>query len=116
MQLNKELILGLSESNNVEFVNSINELVNSLLFNAVKEVSQKSPFVKLESCCLQASNESLTGAVTQSSEFTYLLGIENEQIELNSRSKKNIWKYIWREFRASWRLGKKKYKKSRSGK
>ena len=48
--------------------------------------------------------------MTQLSTYDYFLGIENMQIELNTKNSRNFWKYAWREFRASWRLGRKKYK------
>ena len=111
-QLNRELIEGLNESNNQEFAERVNDLVYGLMGEVVNSISLKSPFVRMDKCVLIPVNEVYLGSFCQLSEYTYFLGVENTQIEFNSSLKKNWWKYIWREFRASWRLGrKKKYKK-----
>ncbi len=112
-ELNKELIEGLSESANQKFIDSVNELVYNLVSTAVENVSLKSPFVVLDKCVLLSVNEVYTGAFTQLSTFDYFLGIDNPQIEMNTKLRKNFWKFVWREFRASWRLGRKKYKKKK---
>jgi len=109
--LDKKLIESLYESGNGEFVENVNEFVYNLISSAVSDVSEKSPFVRPEKCILLPVNEAYTGAVGQFSQYTYFLGIENPQLESNSRKVKNFWKNLWREFRASWRIGRKKYKK-----
>ncbi len=113
-QLNRELITGLDESSNDEFLTRTNDLVYDIVASAVSDISFKSPFVRLDKCSLIPANEIVTGAVSQLSEYTYFLGVDNTQIELNSKNKKHFWKFIWREFRASWRISnKKKYKKQK---
>lgn len=110
-QLNKELIEGLNESNNQEFLENVNKTVFNLISAALEEISQKSPFVNIDKCVMQPVDEIYTGAISQLSEYNYYLGINNPQIEFNSKMKKNFWKNLWREFKSAWRLGKKKYKK-----
>lgn len=112
-ELNKQLIESLNESSNVAFLERVNDVVYNLVSQALSDISEKSAFVRLEKCVLLPVNEIYTGAVGQLSTFDYFLGIENPQIELNTKSRKNFWKYAWREFKASWRLGRKKYKKSK---
>ncbi len=112
-EINRKLIESLSESNNSEFVENINDIVYSLMSRVVESISTKSPFVVPEKCVLIPVGENYIGSITQLSEFIYFLGIENPQIELNSRSSKHLWKLFLREFKASWRLGKKKYKDSK---
>lgn len=114
-QLNRELIEGLNESNNEEFLENVNNFVYNLITNVINDISLKSPFIRLEKCVLQPVNEMYLGAFSQLSEYTYFLGIANTQIELNSKTKKNFWKNLWRDFKAAWRLGKSKYKKSKKG-
>lgn len=114
-QINRELIEALNESNNPEFLDNINSKVFNIVENAVEDVSMKSPFIKSEKCYLLPVNEVYTGAIAQLSEYTYFLGIENPQIELNSKKKSNFWKNLWREFKANWRLGKRKYKPEKHG-
>lgn len=110
-QINKKLIESLNESNNKEYIQKIEDLVYDLVSSAIENIN--SPFVRLDKCVLQPANEIYTGAFAQLSEFDFFLGIENPQIEFNSRSRKNFWEYAWREFRAAWRLGRKKYKKKK---
>ena len=112
-ELNRTLIEQLNESSNKTFVENVNNLVYNLVSSAVENLAQKSPFVIPQKCVLIPVNEICTGAFTQLSEFDYFLGIDNPQIEMNTKTQKNFWKYAWREFKASWRLGRKKYKKKK---
>lgn len=111
--LNKDLIEDLNESNNEEFINKTNELVYSLAASVLNDLSEKSPFVRADKCIFQAVNEAFLGTFTQLSEFSYFLGIDNPQIEMNTKRIRNIFKFMWREFKAGFRLGKKKYKRKK---
>ncbi len=111
-ELNKELVEQLNVGNE-QFVDNVDELVQNLVAVAVQKVAEKSPFIVPEKCIFLSVNEVYTGAFTQLSEFDYFLGVENAQIEMNTKKRKNIWKYFWREFKASWRIGRKKYKKKK---
>lgn len=116
-ELNRELIEGLNESNNQQFADNVNNIVYSLVSQAMEEISFKSPFIKLDKCNIIPVNEIYLGAFSQLSSYDYFLGVENTQIEFNSKVKRNWWKYIWKEFKASWRIGrKKKYKKKKASK
>jgi len=112
-QLNRALIEELNESNNQQYLYDVNDFINNLMSAVVEDVSIKSPFIRADKCVLLPVNEIINGAFTQLSEFDYFLGVENPQIELNSRSKKNFFKYAWREFKAAWRLGRKKYRNNK---
>lgn len=111
--LSRELIEGLNESSNQEFMEKVNDIVYNLVSSTIEDLSEKSPFIRGDKCVLVPANEVYLGAFSQLSEYDYFLGIENTQIQMNSKLKKNHFKYIWREFKASWRIGKKKYKKRR---
>lgn len=113
--LNRGLIESLNESTNKIFAENVNNLVYSIVSQAMEDISIKSPFIQVEKCNLIPVNEIYLGAFCQLSEYDYFLGVENAQIEFNSKVKKNYWGYIWREFKASWRIGrKKKYKKKKA--
>lgn len=109
--LTRELVESLNSTTNNQFVESINEKVSNLVSNAINDISEKSPFVRVDKCVFLPVNEASTGAVAQLSQYSYFFGIENPQIATNSTQKKNVWKNFWREFRANWRIGRKKYKK-----
>lgn len=116
-QINRELVEGLNESSNQSFAENINDTINNLIGQVVEDISEKSPFVKPSKCVLLPVNEVYLGAFSQLSQYSYFLGIENTQMEFNSKLKKNWWKFAWREFKASWRIGrKKKYKKEKETK
>ena len=98
-EINKELIKGLAEGNNQAFLEGVNNMVYNLVSAAVEAISEKSAFVVPEKCILIPVNEICTGAFTQLSTCDYFLGIENTQIEMNTKMHRNIWKYMWREFK-----------------
>ena len=90
--LNKDLIEGLRDSTNNEFVGNINFLIYSLIEEAVKELVVKSSFIQLDKIRVEPVNEIYLGAVCSNSEYTYFLGIPNKEIELNSLEKKHYFK------------------------
>lgn len=113
--LNKKLVESLNESTKEEFSKAINDKVYTLVGSAIEDIAEKSPFVKPEKCIIIPVNEVCTGAISQQSEYTYFLGIDNPQIAANTKTRKNWWKFAWSEFKASWRIGRKKYKKKKKG-
>lgn len=111
-QLNREFVEELNQSNNQGFAEKLNNIIFGVVENALTELSEKSPFVKKEHCVLIPVDETFLGSFCQLSQYTYILGIDNPQIAFNSKKRRNWWSYVWREFKASWRIGrKKKYKK-----
>ncbi len=110
--LNKDLIEGLNASSNQDFQEKVNTLVFQLVNSVIEDLSEKSPFIQADKCVIFPANEVYLGTFSQLSEYDYFLGIDNLQIQMNSKLRKNHLKYIWREFKANWRIGrKKKYKK-----
>lgn len=113
--LDRELVESLNDSNNETFAKNLNETVYRIVDDALNDLCEKSPFIKKEKCVFLPVNEIYLGSFCQRSQYTYFLGVDNPQIAFNSKKRRNWWKYIWREFKASWRIGrKKKYKKNKS--
>lgn len=111
-QLNREFIESLNESSNQEFSKNLIDSVYGLVEKTLNDISEKSPFVKVDQCVIVPVNEIYLGSYCQLSQYSFFLGIDNPQIAFNSKKRKNWWAYIWREFKSSWRIGrKKKYKK-----
>lgn len=109
--LNKDLIEGLRDSTNLEFVNNLNFTVFSLVDQALKDLSNKSSFIQPEKAYFMPVNEIYTGATTSQSAYTYFLGIANTEIELNSTDKKHFFKNFWKRIVRAWKMSKKKKKK-----
>lgn len=112
-ELNQNLVETLSQSNNEEFLQHINDVVYNVVSLAIEKISQKTLFVRMDKCVLVPANEVYLGSVSQLSTYDYFLGVENPEISFNSRAMKNFWRFAWREFKASWRLGRKKYRKEK---
>lgn len=115
-QLNRDLIEKLKESNNAEFINNINAIIPPLISQVLEDVSAKSPLVRTDKCVLLPVNEIYTGSLSQLSQCIYFLGMENPQLESNSKRKQIFWKELWRDFRSYWRIGRRKLKVSKEPK
>ena len=111
--LNKELIEGLRDSTNNEFVENINNLVYYLVTESMKELAVKSSFIQIDKISLIPVNEIYLGAVCSNSEYTYFLGIPNKEIELNSLEKKHFFKNLWNRFVRAWRISRNKPKRKK---
>ena len=109
--LSKDLIEGLRDSTNLEFVNNLNFTVFSLVDQALKALSNKSSFIQPEKAYFMPVNEIYTGATTSQSAYAYFLGIANTEIELNSTDKKHFFKNFWKRIVRAWKMSKKKKKK-----
>ena len=111
--LSKDLIEGLRDSTNLEFVNNLNFTVFSLVDQALRELSNKSSFIQPEKAYFMPVNEIYTGATTSQSAYAYFLGIANTEIELNSTDKKHLFKNFWKRIVRAWKMSKKKKKKKK---
>ena len=111
--LSKDLIEGLRDSTNLEFVNNLNFTVFSLVDQALKDLSNKSSFIQPEKAYFMPVNEIYTGATTSQSAYAYFLGIANTEIELNSTDKKHLFKNFWKRIVRAWKMSKKKKKKKK---
>ena len=111
--LSKDLIEGLRDSTNLEFVNNLNFTVFSLVDQALRDLSNKSSFIQPEKAYFMPVNEIYTGATTSQSAYAYFLGIANTEIELNSTDKKHLFKNFWKRIVRAWKMSKKKKKKKK---
>lgn len=114
--LNKDLIEGLRDSTNVEFVDNLNYATFALVNQALIDLSNKSSYIQPEKAYLTPVNEIYLHALTSQSEYTYFLGIANTEIELNSLDKKHYFKNLWKRFVRAFKMSRKKKKKKRKDK
>lgn len=112
-ELNKELIEGLKDSINSEFVESVNNRVYFVVDEALKDFALRSSFIQLDKVQFTPVNEIYLGAVCSNSEYTYFLGVPNKEIELNSLEKKHYFKNLWNRFVRAWKLSRKKRRKKK---
>jgi len=115
-ELTRDLVESLNDSIKQEYAQTINDFMFTLVENALSDIEAKSPFIKMDKCVMVPVDEVYLGSFCQLSEYNYYVGIDNPEIAFNSQKKRNWWKYVWREFKAAWRIGrKKKYKKKKKG-
>lgn len=110
-QISRELIESLCESGNQEFFENVSNQVFNLVSSAVDDIASKSPFIRADKCVFMPVNESILGTFSQLSQFDYFLGVDNPQIAMNSKKMRNFWKFAWQEFKANWRIGRRKERK-----
>lgn len=112
--ISKQLIESIAEMDNSEFVNDVEEKINSLVYLAVDDMSKSIPYVDVDKCVLQPVNEIFNGAITPESEFVYFLGFSSPQIEMNCLQYNDFWKKLKDRLLYAWNESKKsKKKKSR---
>lgn len=114
-QITQNLIESLSESVNDRFSERVQDTVYNVVSCAIEALSQKNGFIVPEKCVLIPVNETATGAFSQLSTFDFFLGIDNPQVGLNTKPRRAInWRYFWSEFRANFRVGRRKDKKKKA--
>lgn len=111
--LNKDLIEGLHDSTNQEYVDKLNNLVYALVGDVIASLSDKSSFIQEDKVVLVPANELYLQALCSQSEYTYFLGVSNKEIELNSTDKKHFFKNLWKRFKRAWRVTRRKRKKKK---
>ncbi len=110
-ELNRELIESLNESSNENFAETLNNTVYGVVYQSLEQLCEKSPLVKMEKCVFTPVDEIFLGSFCQRSQYNYFLGVDNPQIAYNSKKARNWWAYVWKTFKESWRIGRKKKKK-----
>ncbi len=111
VKITKELITSVANQDKDQFVDDTNEKVNSLLSSAIDSLSKKVSYISLENVILQPINELLNGAFVDNSSFSYILAINNPQLELNTYKKINFWRNFKERFKYAWKNRKKNKKK-----
>ena len=89
-------------SSNEDYFLSTSEKVNSLLANAIDELSKRIPFINMNNVVLQPINEILTGGYSENSALEYFLGVDNAQLDINSR-KSDLWKRVKSRIAYAWK-------------
>ena len=100
--INKELITNVANLENRKFIKQTNKIVNNLVGLTIKHLQDKLSFISLENVILQPSNELLTGAIVDSSDFTYILGVNSPQLEMNTLKGKSFWENFKERLKYAW--------------
>lgn len=117
--ITKQLIESLANKDNSNFVRSVNEKVNNVIALAVEHLASKVSYITLDNVVLQPINETFNDAFVDGSNYVYLLGIENPQLEINTIKKEGFWKgikkkliYFWKN-RKFLKMKKKRFRKKK---
>ncbi len=118
VKITKQLVEMIAEKDNSQFVSTINDKVNGLLSLAVENLADKVSYISTGNVTLQPINEIFNNAFVDGSEYVYLLGVENAQLQLNTIKKEGIWKnfkkrvvYFWKNRKALRKKKKRRRKK-----
>jgi len=114
--ISKDLILSIANKNSKNFVKNINDKVNELLTSSIESLSMQVSYISLENTILQPVNELFNDSMVDNSEFVYVLGVENAQLDLNTIKKSKIWEIIKTRAKIAWqsrKLFKKRKRKKR---
>lgn len=115
ISISKQLIEMIANKDNSQIVKTINEKVNQYLALSIENLSNKVSYITLDNVVFQPINETFNNAFVDGSDYVYLLGVENAQLELNTIKKEGKWKAFKKRFIYLWKNRKtlKKKKKRR---
>ena len=84
INVSKDLINNIAEQENKKFIKGTTKLISQILGESIKDLSEKVSFISVDKVILQPANELISGAFIDSSNFVYLLGVQNIQLEINT--------------------------------
>lgn len=121
VKISKQLIEMIANKDNSNFAKTINEKVNEILSVSIENLSKKVSYISVDNVILQPANELFNTAFIDGSNYVYLLGIENAQLNLNTIKKESKWKsfkknliYFWQNRKTFKKKKKRKKKKNES--
>ncbi|MBE7073788.1 MAG: hypothetical protein E7379_01705 [Clostridiales bacterium] len=118
ISISKDLILSIVNKNNKTYVKSITDKVNELLTASIDNLASQVSYISLENVVLQPVNELFNDSMVDGSEFVYILGVENAQLDLNSAKKSKFWEILKTKAKIAWQnrkfFKKRKRKKKKA--
>ncbi len=90
--INKSLIDGIFRRDNQEYLESTNDKVQGLLTLAIEDLSKRIAYISFDNTILEPMNELSNGGFTDNSKFTYFLGVDSSQLEINTLQRNEFWK------------------------
>lgn len=102
LNVSKDMIINIAEQENKKYIKLTNQLVNNVLALAIEDLSQKISFISIKNAILQPANELVSGGFIDGSNFVYLLGIKNVQLELNTSRKLPFLQNLKERFKWAW--------------
>lgn len=119
IKISRELINSIANQDKSKFIKDVNKRVNGLVATSIDALSSKISYINVKNCIFQPINELLNNSFIDNSNYEYLLGIDNAQLEINTAKKLNFWesfksklKYAW-DNRKTFSKRKKRRKKRR---
>ncbi len=121
LNVSKELIDKIADQQNDKYLKSTHNLICKIMGETLKDLSSKTSFVSMDNVVFQPANELVSGAFIDGSVFTYLLGVQNVQLEINTSRSASFWKNLKDRLTFAWEnrktfIRKKKHKKIKKDK
>ena len=121
LNVSKELIDKIADQQNDKYLKSTHNLICKIMGETLKDLSSKTSFVSMDNVVFQPANELVSGAFIDGSVFTYLLGVQNVQLEINTSRSASFWKNLKDRLTFAWDnrktfIRKKKHKKRKKDK
>lgn len=113
INVSKDLINNIAEQENKKFIKGTTKLISQILGESIKDLSEKVSFISVDKVILQPANELISGAFIDSSNFVYLLGVQNIQLEINTSKKVSIWQDFKERLKWAWQNRKRLYKRKK---
>ena len=113
INVSKDLINNIAEQENKKFIRNTTKLINQIFSATISDLSKKVSFISIDKVTLQPANELISGAFIDSSNFVYLLGIQNAQLELNTAKKIPFWQNFKERLKFAWQNRKTLYKRKK---
>jgi len=112
VKVTKQIIEKIAKKDNSEFVRNINDKVNEVMSLAIENLAKKVSYISIDNVVMQPINEVFNNAFVDGSNYVYLLGIENAQLEMNTVKKESFWKRLKKKLIFVWK-NRKAYKKKK---
>lgn len=111
--VSKHLILSIAKKDSKGFAKQMNEKINNLLAASIESLSSQVSYISLDTAVLQPVNELFNDSMVDNSEFVYVLGVENAQLDLNTMKKSRAWENFKTRIKNAWKNRKMFKRKKR---
>lgn len=116
ISVSRNLVMSIANKDSKKFVSQMNKKINRLVASAIESLSSQVSYISLETSILQPVNELFNDSMVDNSNFVYVLGVENAQLDLNTVRKSRFWETFKTKIKVAWqnrKMFKRKKRKKR---